>query len=174
MSVLRLQSLVAFSTSSNITWEYLNVSIWSAVELTVAVICACMPHMRLVLVSIFPVLLDTTRRSSSYIRNNNNNDNNDNGQTGRSGGWSRNREPSFSRPHYNPDHGHSANVTTSEGSIPLKKGSVGHSTRESDEDLKDGDGITYQMTYAVQHSDNDDIGLMTMDRMDSQDRSRWP
>jgi hypothetical protein len=63
VSILRLRSLVTFgSLSQNPTWEYLDVSKWSTIEINVGIICTCMPTLRLILVRIFPKLLGTTQR----------------------------------------------------------------------------------------------------------------
>ncbi|KAF7560062.1 hypothetical protein G7046_g4092 [Stylonectria norvegica] len=63
VSILRLRSLVKFGTHSlNPTWEYLDVSKWSTIEINVGIICTCMPSLRLVLVRLFPKLLGTTQR----------------------------------------------------------------------------------------------------------------
>ncbi|KAK9438245.1 Peptidase cysteine/serine, trypsin-like protein [Metarhizium brunneum] len=63
VSILRLKSLVKFgSDSTNPTWDFFNVGIWSVVEINVAVICACLPTFRLVLVRLFPRILGTSQR----------------------------------------------------------------------------------------------------------------
>ncbi|KAK2616620.1 hypothetical protein QQS21_000443 [Conoideocrella luteorostrata] len=63
VSILRLKSLVNFgSNSTNPTWEFFDVGIWSTVEINVALICACLPALRLLLVRLFPKLLGTTQR----------------------------------------------------------------------------------------------------------------
>ena len=42
VSILRLRSLVTFeSHSTNPTWEYLEVSKWSTIEINVGIICTC-------------------------------------------------------------------------------------------------------------------------------------
>lgn len=61
VSIVRLQSLVNFSNSSNPTWDNLRVSQWSTIEVNVGIICACMPTLRLILLKIFPSLSSTTR-----------------------------------------------------------------------------------------------------------------
>lgn len=61
VSIVRLQSLVNFSNSSNPTWDNLLVSQWSTIEVNVGIICACMPTLRLILLKIFPALSSTTR-----------------------------------------------------------------------------------------------------------------
>lgn len=43
VSIIRLASLVEFAKTANITYEFFTVSIWSAVEISVGIMCACMP-----------------------------------------------------------------------------------------------------------------------------------
>lgn len=63
VSILRLRSLLKFgSDSTNPTWEFFDIGIWSTVEINVGIICACLPSLRLLLVRMFPKLLGTTHR----------------------------------------------------------------------------------------------------------------
>ncbi|KAH8681898.1 hypothetical protein BX600DRAFT_447464 [Xylariales sp. PMI_506] len=71
VSVIRLASLVEFHESTNLTWDYWGVALWSTVEITVGIICACMPSMRLILVRLAPKVFDTSRiRPSNYYSSN--------------------------------------------------------------------------------------------------------
>ncbi|KAF3356074.1 Peptidyl-prolyl cis-trans isomerase-like 4 [Verticillium dahliae VDG1] len=63
VSILRLQSLVHFASTSNTTWEFYDVSVWSTIEITVGIMCACMPAVRLLLVRFFPALAGSSARS---------------------------------------------------------------------------------------------------------------
>ncbi|KAK4099846.1 hypothetical protein N658DRAFT_516969 [Parathielavia hyrcaniae] len=56
VSIVRLRALVLFGKSSNPTWDNFPVSLWSTVEISVGIICTCMPTLRLLLVRLFPVL----------------------------------------------------------------------------------------------------------------------
>jgi hypothetical protein len=56
VSIIRLQALVVFGKSSNPTWDNFPVSLCSAVEIHVGIICTCMPTLRLLLVRLFPAL----------------------------------------------------------------------------------------------------------------------
>lgn len=47
--------------SINLTWDYFPVCLWSTVEVTVGILCTCMPTLRLILVRV-------TRRVGSTIR----------------------------------------------------------------------------------------------------------
>ncbi|KAI8712965.1 CFEM domain-containing protein [Fusarium sp. LHS14.1] len=66
VSIVRFRALVNFGRSMNKTWELYNVSVWSTIEITVGIICACLPTIRVVLVTIFPILSSSsTQRSRS-------------------------------------------------------------------------------------------------------------
>ncbi|TQV91930.1 integral membrane protein [Cordyceps javanica] len=63
VSILRLRSLVTFGAESqNPTWEFLDVALWSDIEINVGLMCTCMPSLRLLLVRLFPKILGTTQR----------------------------------------------------------------------------------------------------------------
>lgn len=65
MSILRLQFLVHFATSTNPTWDQWDVSNWSTVEINVGIMCACMPAIRVILVRLFPKILGSTYNTSN-------------------------------------------------------------------------------------------------------------
>ncbi|KAK2055186.1 CFEM domain-containing protein [Colletotrichum caudatum] len=56
VSIIRLQSLVNFAKGHNATMDFLDVSVWSTIEICVGITCACLPAMRMILVKIFPSL----------------------------------------------------------------------------------------------------------------------
>ncbi|KAH7310802.1 CFEM domain-containing protein [Stachybotrys elegans] len=62
VSILRLQSLVAFATSHNTSWDFYNIAIWSGLEISIGIVCACLPTLRLLLIKIFPRLGDPGNR----------------------------------------------------------------------------------------------------------------
>ncbi|KAI8676178.1 CFEM domain-containing protein [Fusarium sp. Ph1] len=63
VSILRLRAVVKFKAQTeNATWEFLEVSKWSTIEINVGMICACMPSLRILLVRLFPKILGTSRR----------------------------------------------------------------------------------------------------------------
>ncbi|KXJ85681.1 hypothetical protein Micbo1qcDRAFT_106190, partial [Microdochium bolleyi] len=66
ISIVRLATLVEFAKSSNITYEFFNVSIWSCVEISVGIMCACMPTLRVILIRIWPKVFGTTRGTNRY------------------------------------------------------------------------------------------------------------
>lgn len=43
ISIVRLASLVKFRKTANTTNDYWGVTVWSTVEITVGIMCACMP-----------------------------------------------------------------------------------------------------------------------------------
>ncbi|PWI69413.1 hypothetical protein PCL_01060 [Purpureocillium lilacinum] len=70
VSILRLRSLLAFrSDSMNPTWEFFEVGLWSAVEICIGIVCACLPSLRLLLVHVFPKQFGTSakRDTGRYI-----------------------------------------------------------------------------------------------------------
>ncbi|UNI23777.1 hypothetical protein JDV02_009577 [Purpureocillium takamizusanense] len=70
VSILRLRSLLAFrSDSMNPTWEFFEVGLWSAVEICIGIVCACLPSLRLLLVHAFPKQFGTSARrdTARYI-----------------------------------------------------------------------------------------------------------
>ena len=64
-SILRLKSLYTASVSKDLTWDNVGAASWSAVELNVAIICACLPMLKPLLVRMFPHLLGSTGRQNS-------------------------------------------------------------------------------------------------------------
>ena len=51
------------SRSSNITWDYYDVTVWSTIEVCIGVVCACMPAIRLAIARISPIVLGNTMQS---------------------------------------------------------------------------------------------------------------
>ncbi|KAH7228620.1 hypothetical protein B0J15DRAFT_599833 [Fusarium solani] len=54
VSILRLRFLITFGNSPNPTWDGYPTCYWSIIELNVAICCACMPDLRLLLLRVFP------------------------------------------------------------------------------------------------------------------------
>ncbi|KAL6705438.1 hypothetical protein ACN47E_006703 [Coniothyrium glycines] len=69
VSILRLQALVHFAASSNASWEFYDVSVWSTIEICVGIMCACLPTLRLLLVRLFPILGGSSARSRQQYYN---------------------------------------------------------------------------------------------------------
>ncbi|KAJ5504426.1 hypothetical protein N7463_007300 [Penicillium fimorum] len=67
VSILRLNSLIHFASTTNLTWDYVTVGYWSTIECDVGVICACLPAIRSLLRRVSPGLFgDTEHAKSSY------------------------------------------------------------------------------------------------------------
>ncbi|KAK4864759.1 hypothetical protein LT330_001382 [Penicillium expansum] len=70
VSILRLNSLIHFASTTNLTWDYVTVGYWSTIECDVGVICACLPAIRSLLRRVAPGLFgDTEKAKSSYAMN---------------------------------------------------------------------------------------------------------
>ncbi|PVH86400.1 hypothetical protein DL98DRAFT_567785 [Cadophora sp. DSE1049] len=54
VSMIRLKSLLSFGNSLDPSWDYVNVVIWTIVELAVAMVCSCFPAIRNLLIRIYP------------------------------------------------------------------------------------------------------------------------
>lgn len=160
VSVLRLQSLVIFGQSSNVTWEFYFVSVWSTIEITVGVMCACLPAVRLVLVRMFPALRGTTQRSRGQYQY----------YGGNTNPHSHSHNPNHSNTHATSRHRSTRgppprNGTTSGVVTSQRRGSDG------DADVA-APGIVFQKSYTVQYSDNDEASLVRMEDLDSAGKSR--
>ncbi|KXJ88215.1 hypothetical protein Micbo1qcDRAFT_19083 [Microdochium bolleyi] len=60
VSILRLQYIVTFATTRNPTQDFVPVGIWSVVEVSVGIICACLPALRSLLSRVLPRVFGTT------------------------------------------------------------------------------------------------------------------
>ncbi|KAL4931459.1 uncharacterized protein BDV17DRAFT_297185 [Aspergillus undulatus] len=66
VSIIRLESLIVFANTTNLTWDYVSVGYWSTIEIHVGVICACLPALRALFTRIMPrVFGDTTHGTKS-------------------------------------------------------------------------------------------------------------
>lgn len=106
VSILRLQSLVQFrSDTINPTWDYVNVAIWSDVEVNVGIICVCMPSLRLLLTRLFPKVFGGSS-NASYVNYSHN-------SRSRTGGGSRKHAPvTPNSASYNSRNSHHRNYST--------------------------------------------------------------
>ncbi|EPS29322.1 hypothetical protein POX_f08366 [Penicillium oxalicum] len=66
VSVLRLNSLIHFASTQNLTWDYVAVGYWSTIECDVGVICACLPAIRSLLRHAAPGVFGDTEQNKSY------------------------------------------------------------------------------------------------------------
>jgi hypothetical protein len=67
-SCIRLQYILQFRRTLNPTWDYTDVMIWSAVEISVSVLVPCLPAVRIWLNKRFPNFLGTTNRDQSRLQ----------------------------------------------------------------------------------------------------------
>jgi hypothetical protein len=66
ISIIRLQSLVQFATSSNPTYDSVPTAYWSVLEAFVGIFCICMPALRRFLANVFPKCFGSTQTDSKY------------------------------------------------------------------------------------------------------------
>ncbi|KAN0096823.1 hypothetical protein V8E51_015628 [Hyaloscypha variabilis] len=65
VSMIRLKSLLSFGNSLDPSWDYVNVVIWTTVELAIAIVCSCFPALRNLLIHIYPrTFLSSIRHTS--------------------------------------------------------------------------------------------------------------
>lgn len=64
-SCIRLRYIVRFARSTNPSWDYTDVSIWSGIEVAVSIIVASLPAVRILLISLWPRAFSTGARQSS-------------------------------------------------------------------------------------------------------------
>ncbi|KAK4085145.1 uncharacterized protein Triagg1_135 [Trichoderma aggressivum f. europaeum] len=66
VSIVRLQFLVNLGSSANPTYDQVDVSIWSTIEINTGIVCTCLPSLRLFLVRLFPSLGGSSHKNSGY------------------------------------------------------------------------------------------------------------
>ncbi|KHN95000.1 uncharacterized protein MAM_07227 [Metarhizium album ARSEF 1941] len=64
-SILRLNTLAKYANSTNPTYDQYPVTLWSAIEVNIGLICTCLPSIRLVLLRIWPRVFGMTTANSS-------------------------------------------------------------------------------------------------------------
>ncbi|KAH6871344.1 hypothetical protein B0T10DRAFT_417529 [Thelonectria olida] len=67
--ILRLQALVAWGHTINPTWDAFSTCYWSIIELNVVIYCVCMPNLRLLLLRLFPRIVELSGTRSTNVRN---------------------------------------------------------------------------------------------------------
>jgi hypothetical protein len=68
ISIIRLETLIHFSNTENITWDYVDAGIWSLIEINVSIVCGCMPAHRMLIAKFWPKIASTfasSRNTSS-------------------------------------------------------------------------------------------------------------
>lgn len=63
VSIIRLQYLINFHRTKNPTWDYWNITKWSAIELAVGIVCTCIPSIRMVMARLLPGRFSSTRET---------------------------------------------------------------------------------------------------------------
>ncbi|KAH8203349.1 hypothetical protein TruAng_002444 [Truncatella angustata] len=56
VSILRLRAMIQFGSTKNVTQDYVEVGYWSTIEISIGIVCACMPAIRALLSHILPVV----------------------------------------------------------------------------------------------------------------------
>ncbi|EFQ32463.1 CFEM domain-containing protein [Colletotrichum graminicola M1.001] len=62
VSIVRLDSLATYATTSNVTQDYVEVGYWSTIEVPVGIICASMPAIYSLFSVVFPKVFGSTQR----------------------------------------------------------------------------------------------------------------
>ncbi|KAL2842799.1 hypothetical protein BJX68DRAFT_278171 [Aspergillus pseudodeflectus] len=65
VSIIRLESLIVFANTTNLTWDYVQIGYWSTIEIHVGVICACLPAIRALFRRIWPRMFGDTDKGIS-------------------------------------------------------------------------------------------------------------
>ncbi|TAQ83483.1 hypothetical protein B7494_g8190 [Chlorociboria aeruginascens] len=65
VGIIRLQSIYAASSSTDLTYTNVSSAMWSSIELNIGIVCACIPTIRPVLGIWFPRLISSTRQASN-------------------------------------------------------------------------------------------------------------
>ncbi|KAH2907221.1 hypothetical protein LV164_008177 [Aspergillus fumigatus] len=65
VSIVRLNSLIHFAATNNLTWDYVEIGYWSTIEVHVGIICACLPAIRALLRRLCPTLFGDTTGAAS-------------------------------------------------------------------------------------------------------------
>jgi hypothetical protein len=64
ISLLRLQSLYAVSVSDDISWDNPMAALWSNLEVSIGIICSCLPTLKTCVMRVFPKIFSTSRGTS--------------------------------------------------------------------------------------------------------------
>ncbi|KAI0852791.1 hypothetical protein F5Y00DRAFT_154710 [Daldinia vernicosa] len=69
VSIVRLNSLIRFGNTQNLTQDYVETGYWSTIEVPVGIICACMPAVRSLFSLALPKIFGTTRATGGSTFN---------------------------------------------------------------------------------------------------------
>ncbi|KAF7125862.1 hypothetical protein CNMCM5793_002155 [Aspergillus hiratsukae] len=64
VSIVRLNSLIHFASTENLTWDYVEVGYWSTIEVHVGIICACLPAIRALMRRVCPGVFGDTSHTT--------------------------------------------------------------------------------------------------------------
>ncbi|KAK6526549.1 hypothetical protein TWF694_005131 [Orbilia ellipsospora] len=64
VSILRLRFLIKLSQSTDPTWDQPATAYWSAIEMNISIVCACLPALKPLITLIAPSAFDTTGAAS--------------------------------------------------------------------------------------------------------------
>ncbi|KAL9614568.1 MAG: hypothetical protein Q9167_000937 [Letrouitia subvulpina] len=64
-SIVRLFSIQQGGKSTDVSWNTSYSTTWSAIEINVAIICACLPILRVPIQAVFPKLFGSKKKSST-------------------------------------------------------------------------------------------------------------
>ncbi|KAI1112804.1 hypothetical protein F5Y14DRAFT_420284 [Nemania sp. NC0429] len=70
ISIIRLNALVVFRNSSNVSYDYVRLGLYSTIEACVGIICACLPTFRALLLTVIPNLSTLTTNRSKFSNSN--------------------------------------------------------------------------------------------------------
>ncbi|KAJ8120621.1 hypothetical protein ONZ43_g2716 [Nemania bipapillata] len=60
ISVIRLKTLVVFANSTNVSYDYVEPGLYSIIEASIGIICACLPAVRALLITVMPSVFHPT------------------------------------------------------------------------------------------------------------------
>jgi hypothetical protein len=63
-SMVRLKHLIGFGDFTDSTWDNMDITLWSCIELAVAVICACLPALRPLVSRVLPKIFGSVQSTS--------------------------------------------------------------------------------------------------------------
>jgi hypothetical protein len=66
--MIRLKALLSFGNSIDPTWDYVDAVTWTSLELAIAMICACLPAIRNLLIRLYPKTFLTSFRSTTTTK----------------------------------------------------------------------------------------------------------
>ncbi|KAK9772830.1 putative Extracellular membrane protein CFEM domain-containing protein [Seiridium cardinale] len=69
VSIVRFKSLAAYASTANITQDYVEIGVWSTIEVPVGIICGCMPAMRSLFGRFLPRVFGSSRKEKSRYAN---------------------------------------------------------------------------------------------------------